>query len=114
MRLAKAPPAALRGPRPDGALDAAEYDMMQIVWHGHTDIGAEDLADRSSRFTDMFLKLRDALKEANEALRALEQQAAPTATARASATSNAETQRDAMELALTTANVDGHARILDV
>jgi hypothetical protein len=114
MQLAKAPPAALRRPRPDDAVDAAEYDMLLIVWHGHTDIKPEELADRSSQFAAMFIKLRDALKEANEALKALEQQQAPTAAARHSATSNAETQRDVMELALTTANVDGHAHILNV
>jgi hypothetical protein len=114
-------PAVLRRPRPDNNLvDAAEYDMMEIVWGAFPVLGPEVLADRSSRFTDMFKRLRDELKEANEAVKSAMDAQVPTAAAQEGeastvwARSSAQTLKEVMERALTTAVLDGHAQILSV
>jgi hypothetical protein len=107
-----AEPSPLPATRPTDPVGAAEFDVIQAVWHPHYAYVENDiLVARITQFSELFIKYRDAWRKANEALKkASEERPATTA----SATSNALIQRQIMERALTSAVRHGHAEILNM
>jgi hypothetical protein len=108
----KMPPPILRDARPDEKRDeigAAEYDMTKIVWYLYTYVDNDTLADRSSQFTNLFMKLRDNVKAANKTMKK-----AAEGHDQLVAKHDLKIKRDAMERALYNASIFGDEQILAV
>jgi hypothetical protein len=102
--------APLPAQRPTEPLKAVEYDTIRAVWYSrYKYIEDAELFSKATQFTELFLKLRDDWKKANELLKSATESKSPSVE---KLKSNVTLLRAVMERAINTALKHGHPDVL--